>query len=801
MQSHRQRNVALTSFVTLLLIGFRRFDHYESDAESSCRQEVEDNIKSFFWPRSTSSFLAYAAAASNRHQTANNDESAKGETEAVVPAWPSNYYELLNLETFDTHRHPKTKTLHNRKKRAIYRSKITTSDIKKAYRKQAQLYHPDKAARQNKTKEEATARFAQIAEAYQVLVDPVQRNDYDWELLVMEEGYEAERLQLIEQQKEEEVRRQQKMEQQQQYYGERQHGTGIEDDFSVYDTIKNGASNLHAWKDTLNHLDPWKVFEDFFFQESTMFGDNYANSNSNSYANNYKFSDHSHFDDSSLPQQHRWAPPRVSETTVHQGYDERFGADLFTVLRREEYTFDVNHIGEYYYRILGQDFISGTRVDPYTGFLMQEYYSAVTEPYFVEDGYSKLDVHHGGGSRYGDANLHSRNQRDAATHRASTSKLEVGESFRPNAIGGSESDPWISPNGKYQAILTSTCELQIVSCDESTTMGDADIDSTVIWTSETYIPNVRAHGCYLALNTLGSLVLSVDYGSGIDSAGNAVLWNTPLPRVVPHWVKDDAVHSKQQYVTFRYYTSIDDDGVIAVYRAREREEDGAEGGGKKSNAKHATTSEVMRTNLQMRPILDKLGVIYHRISQASEEQGQSKVAIVWDHLRYNLKRMLSMSPSNDEPSYLANSRDECIYSTSPVGCLAPGRNAIRLTKNIARSINTHLDQFLAALTEPVSDNESYDYVHQFRSEYESSSSDFGTDEDEDLLDTLIRVTGAAGTQLGKAGSIGFHAAQLGMMRGKTVAGKMVGKMKDRLGKHSGRWGERMTEEDEGTPFP
>ncbi len=746
----------------MLLIGFRKFDHCELDGES-CRQEVEDSMKSFFWPMSTSSFLAYAAAASDQHPHVNNDEGAKGETEASLPARPSNYYELLDLESFYTHRHPRTKALHTRKKRASYRSKITTSDIKKAYRKQAQRYHPDKASRHNKTMEEATSRFAEIAEAYQVLADPVQRNDYDWELLAMEEGYEVERLQLIKQQQQQE-RRQQKTErhQQQQYYGERQHGTGIEDDFSVYDTIKNGASNLHAWKDALNYLDPWKVFEEFFFQESTMFGDNNANANSNSnaFANNYKFSHHSHFDGSSLPQHHRWAPPKVSETTIHRGYDERFGADLFTVLRREEYSYDVNHIGEYYYQILGQDFISGTQVDPYTGFLMHEYYSAVTKPYFVEDGYSKPDVHRG--SRYENVNLHSRNHRDAATHRTSISKLEVGESFRPNAIDGSGSDPWISPNGKYQAILTSTCELQIVSRDESTKMGDADIDSTVIWTSETYIPNGQ---CYLALNTLGSLVLFVDYGSGLNSAGNDILWDTPLPNVVPNCLNDDAVHSKQQHVTFRYYASIDDDGVIAVYRAREREEDGAEGAEKKSNAKHKTTSKFMRTNMQMRPILDKLGVIYHRISQVS------------------------------------SSRDECIYSTSPVGCLAPGRNAIRLTRNVARSINTHLDQLLAAFTEPVSDDDSYDYGQHFRSKYESSSSDFGTDEDDDLLDILIRVTGAAGAQLGKAGSIGFHAAQLGMMRGKNAAGKMVGKMKDRLGKHSVRWEERMTEKDESRTFP
>jgi hypothetical protein len=113
---------------------------------------------------------------------------------------PINYYELLDLESPNMHRKPKTQALHNRKKRSAYRARITTDQIKKAYRKQAQLYHPDKlAARRlkqekrnvtssnttrvdsandplaNMTIEEATSRFAKIAEAYQVLSDPAQR--------------------------------------------------------------------------------------------------------------------------------------------------------------------------------------------------------------------------------------------------------------------------------------------------------------------------------------------------------------------------------------------------------------------------------------------------------------------------------------------------------------------------------------------------------------------------------------------------------------------------------------------------
>ena len=109
-----------------------------------------------------------------------------------------NYYELLNLEQPDTHR--RKSTLNNRRKRTAYRSKITTSDIKKAYRKQAQLYHPDKANRHNMTKEDATSRFAMIAEAYEVLSNQNSRNEYDWDLLDAEDEAEERRLFLKEQQ-------------------------------------------------------------------------------------------------------------------------------------------------------------------------------------------------------------------------------------------------------------------------------------------------------------------------------------------------------------------------------------------------------------------------------------------------------------------------------------------------------------------------------------------------------------------------------------------------------------------------
>ena len=52
---------------------------------------------------------------------------------------------------------------------------VGTDEIKKAYRKLALKYHPDR----NQGSKEAEDRFKQVTEAYEVLRDPEKRSIYD----------------------------------------------------------------------------------------------------------------------------------------------------------------------------------------------------------------------------------------------------------------------------------------------------------------------------------------------------------------------------------------------------------------------------------------------------------------------------------------------------------------------------------------------------------------------------------------------------------------------------------------------
>lgn len=56
----------------------------------------------------------------------------------------------------------------------------TDEELKKAYKRLAMKWHPDKNNQQSVKREQAEAKFKQISEAYDVLSDPKKRQIYDF---------------------------------------------------------------------------------------------------------------------------------------------------------------------------------------------------------------------------------------------------------------------------------------------------------------------------------------------------------------------------------------------------------------------------------------------------------------------------------------------------------------------------------------------------------------------------------------------------------------------------------------------
>jgi curved DNA-binding protein CbpA len=224
-----------------------------------------------------------------------------------------NYYELLGISR------PSELT-----------TSIDTKSVRKAYRQQAQKWHPDKQApAQNTTttttgisKDEATARFAQISQAYEVMSDDWKRKEYDLFLQYCDSQAEEE-------QDEAALRK------------KRKHWSKIFSNF--------------------NFGDPLRVFEELIFGKE---------------------------DDDEGDEEDSWffdMPPRsgnpIRISKQQDEFQDALGQEQIVRLSQtEEYAPD--GAGRYYYRIVSQDFLK--ELDPYTGNIALQ---PLTRPYQREEGY------------------------------------------------------------------------------------------------------------------------------------------------------------------------------------------------------------------------------------------------------------------------------------------------------------------------------------------------------------------------------------------------------------------------------
>jgi len=91
---------------------------------------------------------------------------------------------LSRTEAAYRHRSPRNPAKKAPKSKDFYKllgvsKKASDKEIKAAYRKAARKYHPDRVQGDEKAKQKATAKFAEIAKAYETLSDPEKRRIYE----------------------------------------------------------------------------------------------------------------------------------------------------------------------------------------------------------------------------------------------------------------------------------------------------------------------------------------------------------------------------------------------------------------------------------------------------------------------------------------------------------------------------------------------------------------------------------------------------------------------------------------------
>lgn len=261
----------------------------------------------------------------NNNHTANiNHTNSTLDSSIQDDSWRDwNYYQLLGLgDEKDTF------------------TRYDQATIRKAYRNMAKRYHPDKALHgidNNSTLKEAiNARFAKLAEAYQVLSDDKERNEYDQYLLA--------------------VRRR---EQQQQ-----------RDDDSLYGWQHHPDDHMF--------VDPMELFQSVFMEAAAeLFGKNYQHTFSSDPTllygdnfdnnNNKQHQNHHHHDH----------PINVRQEQLEY-YDQSLQQSVLRVSQTEDFA-------DGYYRVLMQEFVE--EWDPYQRIFI--YVPLQAEPVVVEEGSSR----------------------------------------------------------------------------------------------------------------------------------------------------------------------------------------------------------------------------------------------------------------------------------------------------------------------------------------------------------------------------------------------------------------------------
>ena len=176
------------------------------------------------------------------------------------------------------------------------------------------------------------------------------------------------------------------------------------------------------------------------------------------------------------------------------------------------------------------------------------------------------------------------------------------------------------------------------------------------------------------------------------------------------------------------YVSLDDDGSLAVYRSRVKGDE---------NDNYDDDDDLVRMTSRWWNDL---------VSGESAIPSKTKAAAVWRSLRkWTNAKLLGKPKSEDKYESFSGSskhyyqqrsnqsqhhrgqkhkaqRDECVFATGPAGCLIPGRYFVKISKDIKRTFDGAVENFVDVIRE-------------------------GSEDDIDAFDTATRVVTKTGQYL------------------------------------------------------
>jgi curved DNA-binding protein CbpA len=638
-------------------------------------------------------------------------------------AWEAwNSYEILGLE--DPSSSSFSLSASALQKRQEHRTTLTHKDIRKAYRKQAQQWHPDKINNNNNnvnnststtagtatmiSMEESNARFAKINEAQTVLSNPEAKLEYDNYLRYCEASHQQQTSSL----------------KQRRYHDYTDWASSF---FSQFSTPRNPfdvffGSGGGGGPTTYNNDDDYAQYDSYFYGNQQQ-------------------------QQSPPPQQqqrqHSYGRPVRVYESQDIVYHATVGREVVRVTHTEEYA--AENDGRFYYCVMAQDFVQV--YDPYRGgFVLQP---VTPQPYLLDEGWKSRPSQ--GRTKFTPPPPPPRQQQQQQQQQyspkhehyafQSSHSISVGDVLTPN------SPLLTSPNGRYYAGLSPDCQLLIFS-DKSPSGKNKrqkqqsrngsddredDKDDELIWSSPPMSPQLqqqqrqqRTQGqCFVMLRD-NHLIVAL----GTPERPSHLLWySDPDPRGPQsrqHGDNTKKYTSSQDSLDPIYMAQLDNDGSLAVYRIE--------------TVPQVVSHEYFYTNNDN----NSKTPWTHFVSAALfGYPPRTKAAKAWVATR---QWVASLVLAREYSGQFVRHKT-CIHATGPMGCFRSARRLHQFARDgtfhvhrIVTKLDHALDQIITFLVQDEDDSEDDDEESIYHKVFSRSSNSNNNDENdkEDLLDRVVR---------------------------------------------------------------